>query len=69
MANTTFELVDQDPESEWPYCAKVPGYPDWVMHRHWLQWLEHSGIAVTNVGTSFYFRSDEDRMQFVMAWS
>jgi hypothetical protein len=70
MTNPPFKLTDQDPESvAWPYCAMVMGYPEWVMHNHWTGWVETSGIVVTCVGTSFYFRSREDRMQFVLAWS
>jgi hypothetical protein len=70
MTNPPFELFDRNPKwSEWPYGAKVLGYPDWVMHNHWTDWVETSGIVVTCVGTSFYFRSVEDRMQFVLAWS
>lgn len=70
MTNSTFELFDRDPKrSDWAYGARVLKYPDWVMHNHWTRWVETSGIVVMCVGASFFFHSDEDRMQFVLAWS
>ncbi len=70
MTNPPFELTDlSDAGGSWPYCAKVQGYPAWLHKGDWVTWVETSGIVVTCVGTSFYFRSDEARMQFVLAWS
>lgn len=68
MSNCSFELFDRK-RSDWAYGAKFHGFPAWVMNGHWVAWVEHSGIMVTCVGTSFFFRSNEDRMQFVMAWT
>jgi hypothetical protein len=56
-----------------PHVARIVEPMLWYLESSTLenmrQWVEQQGLACTQVYDSFYFRSEQDRLLFMLRWS
>lgn len=62
-----------DSHKEYRFIARLVDLPIWYVSnsttREIREWCDEQGVCCSQVGSQFFFRSEDDRMLFLLRWS